>query len=330
MASNSTSPPSEDYTSGTDLTNIPTEEERQIDTTTWMIAKHKKLQHMVEFHEEYQRVFGEKASIRTIMKNRITHMNPPMPDVVCKEEMQNATLDNDVIIEYITDAQGRKIKKLKPLLIKSEPDREHVHHIHSDDNLPSIPEDNFTQKREITVNSYSETISCESSSEDRTLTAETEDTSTSMEDHIEDSTNITKKENNVTEVESTLHQIASSLQSTAGAYMTLASCIHKLEPYKILQIVAQIPPLPINVPMPIRKALSVDDEEKIVNHLICGEYELTKTSWSKLQKKYSVTRGRIYSVLKGKRMPGGSQYRQLKKHARKLETTTSITSSESD
>ena len=147
MASNATSSPSEDYTSGTDLSNIPTEEERQIDTTTWTIAKHKKLQHMVEFHDKYQHVFsGEKASICTIMKNRITHMNPPMPDVVCKEEMQNATLDNDVIIEYITNAQGRKIKKLKPLLIKSEPDREHVHQIHSDDNLLSVPEDNFTQK----------------------------------------------------------------------------------------------------------------------------------------------------------------------------------------
>ena len=50
--------------------------------------------------------------------------------------MQNATPDNGVIIEYITDAQGRKVKKLKPLLIKSKPDREYIHHIHSDDNLP--------------------------------------------------------------------------------------------------------------------------------------------------------------------------------------------------
>ena len=326
MASNSTSSPSEDCTSGTDLSNIPTEEERQKDTTTWMIAKRKKLQHMVEFHEEYQRVFGEKVSIHTIMKNRITHMNPPMPDVVCKEERQNATLDNNVIIEYITDAQGRKIKKLKPLLIKSEPDKEHVHHICSDDNLPSVPEDNFNQKREITVNSYSETISSESSSEDRTLTAETDNTLTSMEDHIEDNTSIKE---NVTKLESALYQVASSLQSAAGAYMTLASCIHKLEPYKIPQVVAQIPLPPINVPMPIRKALTVDDEDKVVNYLICGEYELTKTSWSKLQEKYSVTRGRIYSALKGKRMPRGSQYWQLKKCARKLETTTSITSSES-
>ena len=54
-------------------------------------------------------------------------MNPPMPKSVCKEEMQSTHLDtNEVIIEYITDAHGNKIKKLKPLLIKSEPDREYT------------------------------------------------------------------------------------------------------------------------------------------------------------------------------------------------------------
>ena len=116
------------------------------------------------------------------------------------------------------------------------------------------------------------------------------------------------KENKVTVIESALHQIASSLQSAAGAYMTLASCIRDLEPYEILQIISQIPPLPVNISVLIRKALAADTEDKIVNYLICGEYELTKTSWSKLQKKYSVTRGRIYSALEGKMMPGGSQY----------------------
>ena len=91
-------------------------------------AEKKKLQHMTEFHKEYQCVFGEQASLHTIMKHRISHMNPPIPKSVCEEEMQNANLDtNEVIIEYITDAQGNKIKKLKPLLIKSEPDREYTH-----------------------------------------------------------------------------------------------------------------------------------------------------------------------------------------------------------
>ena len=77
---------------------------------------------MKGFHEEYQHKFGEKASIWTIIKNRISHMNPPMPESVCREEMQSATQENDVIIEYITDVQGRKIKKLTPILVKTKPD----------------------------------------------------------------------------------------------------------------------------------------------------------------------------------------------------------------
>ena len=74
-------------------------------------------------------------------------MNPPMPNSVCKEEMQSATIDNNnIFIEYITDAQERKIKKLKPLLIKMEPDREYIQHVQSDDNLPKVAKDNFFTK----------------------------------------------------------------------------------------------------------------------------------------------------------------------------------------
>ena len=100
---------------------------------------------MTEFHEEYQCVFGEGVSIQTIMKRRISHMNPPMPKSVCEEEMQSAHLDsNEVIIEYMTDAHGNKIKKLKPILIKSEPDRQYTYHVVSDDDLPAVPKENFT------------------------------------------------------------------------------------------------------------------------------------------------------------------------------------------
>ena len=108
-------------------------------------------------------------------------MNPPIPKSVCKEEMQNANLDtNEVIIEYITDAWGNKIKKLKPLLIKSEPDREYTQNIPSDDNLPAVPEENFIQKREVTVDSYSEMISSnDESSDDRTITADSDSSAAS-------------------------------------------------------------------------------------------------------------------------------------------------------
>ena len=75
--------------------------------------------------------------------------------------------------------------------------------------------------------------------------------------------------------------------------------------------------------MPIRKALLVDGENKAVNYLLCGEYEMTNTSLSKLQKKYNLSKNKIYSALKGKRRPRGSQYKQKRKQTIKFKSTTS-------
>ena len=163
--------------SDTNLSAVNTKDKLHTDISTWTPADRKKLQHMTEFHEKYQHVFGKRASIQTIMKSRMSHMNPPMPKSVCEEEMQSTRLDiNEVIIEYMTDAHGNKIKRLKPLLIKSNPDREYTQHILSDDNLPAVPEENFIQKREVTMDSYSESISSnnEESSDDRTVTADSD------------------------------------------------------------------------------------------------------------------------------------------------------------
>ena len=64
-------------TSGTDLEEINTKDEMNTDTSKWSEKEKKKLQHMTEFHEEYQRVFVNKASLCTIIRKRIAHMNPP-------------------------------------------------------------------------------------------------------------------------------------------------------------------------------------------------------------------------------------------------------------
>ena len=40
--------------SDTDLSKIDTEDELHIDFSTWTPAERKKLQHMTDFHEEYQ------------------------------------------------------------------------------------------------------------------------------------------------------------------------------------------------------------------------------------------------------------------------------------
>ena len=199
-------------------------------------------------------------------------MSTPIPKSVCEEEMQNANLDtNEVIIEYITNAHGNKVKKPKPLLIKSEPNREYVQHIHSDDNLPAVPEENFLQKREVTIDSYSETVSSDLSSSDCTVTADGDSSATlSFKETFCDLDTDTKG------IETTLHQIASGLQSATEGYLTLASHISGIAPYELPQVIAQIPPPPMDVPMSVRKALMVDRENKAVDYLLCGEYELNK------------------------------------------------------
>ena len=71
--------------SETDLSIVNTKDEMHTNLSTWTPAEKKKLQHMTEFHEEYQHVFGKKVSIRTIMKCRLSHMNLPIPKSVCEE-----------------------------------------------------------------------------------------------------------------------------------------------------------------------------------------------------------------------------------------------------
>ena len=75
----------------------------------------------------------------------------------------------------------------------------------------------------------------------------------------------------------------------------------------------------MNVPMPIRKALATEGEIKTIHYLLCGEYELNNTSWSSLQQKYNMSHNTIYTALKGKGRPGGSQYRQKRKRSSKQE-----------
>ena len=129
-------------------------------------------------------------------------------------------------------------------------------------------------------------------------------------------------------IEATLHQIAMGHQSAAEGYLALASHMSKVAPYELPQVVAQIPPPPMDVPMPIWKALQVDGESKVINYLICGEYELTNTS--KLQKKYHVSRNEIYTIIKGKGRPRGSQYRQKRQIKKPVKPEATISSPSSE
>ena len=74
--------------------------------------------------------------------------------------------------------------------------------------------------------------------------------------------------------------------------------------------------------MAIRKALTIDGKSKTIHHVIHGDYELNNLSWNQLQHKYKVLRDTVYTALKGKRRPGGSQYRQKKKMKPEVASTS--------
>ena len=126
----------------------------------------------------------------------------------------------------------------------------------------------------MTIDSYSESISSndEESSDDRTVTADSDSSATLDFEEVP-----CKWEANSKGIEAILHKIAAGLQSAAEGYLALACHMSNEVPYELPQVVAQIPPPPMDVPMPFQKAFLIDGENKVVNHLICGEYELNNT-----------------------------------------------------
>ena len=75
--------------------------------------------------------------------------------------------------------------------------------------------------------------------------------------------------------------------------------------------------------MPVRKALAMDGENKTIHYLLHGDYELNNMSWNQLQQKYKVLCDTVYTALKGRRILGGSQYRQKKKLKPEVVASTS-------
>ena len=165
---------------------------------------------------------------------------------------------------------------MRPVFIKSEPGRDHILHVNSDENLPDVPEENFTREIERTVDFYSEAISSDDEpSDERTMTADSDSSEAAVFEDTMIGWDVDPKV-----IEATLHQMATGLKNASDGYLALAAYIAHVAPYELSQVIAQIPPPPMDVPIPIRKALLIAGESKTVSYLIYSEYELANTSWS--------------------------------------------------
>ena len=106
-----------------ELTEEELEEEFNKSSTSDKI----KYNQWVEFHEAYQRTHGIAGTSSQIFCY-ISDLNKPIiPPEMAKEEQANVDIDGEQVqIVRMVDKDGKMIKKVKPILIKKELDREHA------------------------------------------------------------------------------------------------------------------------------------------------------------------------------------------------------------
>ena len=81
----------------------------------------------VEFHEQYQKTHGIAGTSSQII-HYISDLNKPaIPVEIAKEELANVDVDDEQVqIIKMVNKDGKLVKKVRPILIKKELDREHA------------------------------------------------------------------------------------------------------------------------------------------------------------------------------------------------------------
>ena len=81
----------------------------------------------VEFHEHYQRTHGITGTSSHIFCYISDLNKPAIPAEVAKKELTNVDIDEEQVqIVKMVEKDGKMIKKVKPILVKKELDREHA------------------------------------------------------------------------------------------------------------------------------------------------------------------------------------------------------------
>ena len=104
-----------------------TEEELEEEFNKLSASNKIKYNQWVEFHEHYQRTHGITGMSSQIF-HYISDLNKPaIPTEVAKEELANVDIDEEQVqIVKMVDKNGKMLKKVKPIMIKKELDREHA------------------------------------------------------------------------------------------------------------------------------------------------------------------------------------------------------------
>ena len=298
-----------------------TEEELEEEFNKLSTSDKIKYNQWVEFHEAYQRTHGIAGTSSQIF-SYISDLNKPaIPPEVAKEELVNVDIDEEQVqIVKMVDKDGKMIKKVKPILIKKELDREHATKIPFKRHLGEII---FTDAERVPLRTtppveyFEEATDDEDYKEDEEVISIESDSSAakSMLDEDFETTDPMM-------FDASLMKITTGLKQAAEGFEELPKILPSVPVTDIPKLIEETP-LPYLTPFSkeMVQALQSVGEERLVDLALHEEHSKGASQVS-LMLKYGVIRNRLNKVITGKSRPGGSQYQQTVKKEMKDKPAT--------
>ena len=266
----------------------------------------------VEFHEHYQRMHGI-AGTSSLIILYISDMNKSaIPTEIAKEELANVDIDEEQVqIIKMVDKDSKMVKKVKPILIKKELDREHATIIPFERHPGEVI---FTDAERVPfcttppVEYMEEVMDDEDYKEDDEVIS-IESNSSAVESMLDDHFETT----NPLILDTSLVKITTGLKQAAEGFEELWKMLPNIPVTDIPKLVEEVP-LPYLTPMSkaLVQALQSVGEERLIDLALQEEYDKGASQVS-LMLKYGVTRNQLHKIITGASRPGGSQYQQTVK-----------------
>ena len=263
----------------------------------------------VEFHKHYQRMHGIAGTSSQII-HYISDMNKPaIPTEIAKEELANVDIDEEQVqIIKMVDKDGKMVKKVKPILIKKEFDREHATIIPFERHSGEV---NFTDAERVPFCTtppveYMEEVMDDKDYKEDDEVISIESDSSAAESMLDDNFETT----NPLMFDTSLVKITTGLRQAAEGFEELQKMLLSIPVTDIPKLIEEVP-LPYLTPMSkvMVQALQSVGEEKLIDLTLREEHDKGASQVS-LMLKYGVTRNRLHKIITGASRPGGLQYQQ--------------------
>ena len=264
----------------------------------------------VEFHEHYHKTHGIAGTSSQII-HYISDMNKPaIPTEIAREELANVDVNEEQVqIIKMVDKDGKLVKKVKPILIKKELDREHATVIPFEKHPGEV---SFTDAERVPfcttspVEYVEEVIADEDYKNDDEVISIKSDSS-AVESMLDDDFETI----NPLLFDASLVKITTGLRQAAEGFEELRTLLPNIPITEILKLVVEEVPLPYLTLMSkaLVQALQNVVEERLIDLALQEEYNKGASQVS-LMFKYGITRNWLHKIIMGASRPGGSQYQQ--------------------